>query len=509
MSIPTIPGSARVPDVQIGAKRNVQPRLQALAGVRKAAGAAEGAIDEGMSVVAEYEMRKQKAEETATFNSTSIKMLNATTAFAHTLKTQDDQKIVENWTQTSGGLRDIIKDDPSYKNMRPVAQRKLDAKIGLWQADSTASFQGIADKMGSQRRAQTAIQAKRAFAKTGEDRFKNNAVAALDAQRRAGDLTPQAYDDEIATMDEEFEKNQILNGIDNDPYATLQKINAGGYKNVAEVDLNQLRNTAERQTNFIQRSTGGDLINDFSTTGIPKTAEELKQLKNVGKITGEFVRNYNAMVERRDYKIAEDKQALLLNDLRDANLADSDNPEKDVRQITDEAASLPPQLQKAIHNVADSRLKEVRKGQEKNLHSTQLDLMRQSYEESTGRILISPRTDTEPARRAESLDWIKSMDDKKFEAEFGEDADRDEVMKTAGNYLKSEKLRYAKAQKDYVSWSQTKKGQEASPQEAADERERLGFGRYTSTDDVAASYKAQKIDRATAKEILHRQFGIP
>ena len=91
----------------------------------------------------------------------------------------------------------------------------------------------------------------------------------------------------------------------------------------------------------------------------------------------------------------------------------------------------------------------------------------------------------------------------------GENADRSEVLKTATNYLRAEKLRYATAAKEYNEWSRTKKGQEATPQQADDERERLGFGRYSSTADVYAAVKAGKLDRGTAKGILLRQFGIP
>ena len=143
------------------------------------------------------------------------------------------------------------------------------------------------------------------------------------------------------------------------------------------------------------------------------------------------------------------------------------------------------------------------------IHQTQLDLMRQAHDESMSRILITPQTDGTPARRAESVEAIERMDADKFVAEFGDDADRKTVLKTAREFETSEKQRYAKAQKQYLDWTKTKKGAEATPQQAADERERLGFGRYSSTADVAASFKAGKIDATTAKEILHRQFGIP
>ena len=207
-------------------------------------------------------------------------------------------------------------------------------------------------------------------------------------------------------------------------------------------------------------------------------------MKKAGKITGEFVKTYKSMVARDDYHVAQDKQALLLTKLRDLNLDDSDNPERDVREVTDEAGSLPPQLQKEIHSVADTRLKAAKTAQEKTLHAGQLDLMREAHDESVSRIPISPKSATDPARRASSVEDIEGMDDDKFEAEFARPAgERDAVVSQAKSFLKAEQLRYAKAQKASIDWSKTKKGSEATPQQASDERERLGFGRYSTTDD--------------------------
>lgn len=509
MAIPTIPGTARVQDQTIGAQRNPEPRIRALGALRTTIGQADNAVQQAIGQVADYEEKKRKAEESAFFTKSSVLMLNAFTDGLHNLKKQPDDQIVSNWTQTAQATKDTIKSLPEFGKMSPIAQKKLLGEMDLWQGNSTAEFQKNADILGSARRAQNSIQAKKAFGATGDDKYKKNAIAALDAQHKAGDLTDEAYADEIATIDSDFEKGKVENGINANPYQTLQDINAGQFPHISEKELGVLKNKAEKQTDFIQRTTGADLTMDFSATGIPKSDEELNDLKKSGKITGTYVANYKKMVAREEYHEATDKQALMLTKLRDMDLGDSDNPEKDVRQVTDEAASLPPQLQKEIHTVADQKLKAAKKGQTQESHAEQLDLMRQAHEESMGRILISPKTDTEPAKRAESVKGIERMDHDKFAAEFGYDADRNTVLKTAREFETSEKQRYADAQKAFVNWTKTKKGAEATPEQAAAERERLGFGRYSTTADVAASFKAGKIDATTAKEILYRQFGVP
>ena len=506
--IPTIPGSARVQDQQVGAKRNVQPRLQALGAVRGLAKEADSGVQQAIGAVAEYEAKKQKAEEGYAFNMTSLGLQKLHSDFLHKVKTTPDEQIVPNWTQASAEWKQQQLDQYGGK-LSPRAKQALTMNLDMGIGEATAKFQVVADKLGSQRREGAAVANWNEFLKSGDPAMADKAMAALKLAQNAGDITPDKVAYYKSQVPQVLQKNQILNGIEADPYRTLKDMDAGKYADVPKQEFATLRNTAEKQVAYVQRTTASDFINDFSTSGLPKSDKELQEAKEAGKVTGEFVKNYKAMIEKRDYKVAEDKQVLILNELRDLNLTDSENPEKDVLKVTDGAGSLPPQLQKSIHALADSKLKEAKKGKEKDLHDQQLDMMRESYEESTGRILVSPRTDTEPARRAESIESIENMDDDKFAAEFGENADRKQVISAAKQTLASEKMRYARGQKAYVDWTKTKKGAEATPEAAAAERERLGFGRYKTPDDVIASYKAGKISRGTSKEVLLNQFGIP
>ena len=385
MPIPTIPGTAQVQDTQIGSKVNVQPRLRALGEARQAFGEANAAIQGGIGMVQDYEERKRKAEEAGFFNKTAIATMSATSTFRHGIKTMPDDQIVPNWTTAAAAVKQTQLEDPTFQKMSPKAQQALRINLDKWQGQSTGEFQVAADRLGSKRRNATAVAAKAAFLKTGDPAMKTNAVAALQGALKAGDMTKDQYDYEVKGMDEQLEKNQILNGIDSNAYSTLQDIKAGKFKNVSEMDLNTLRNQAERQVNYEQRTNSGDLINDYATSGVAKPDKELNEMVKAGKVTGEFRKSYQAMVARDDYKIAEDKQALLLNDLHDLDLENSDNPEKDVREITDEAGSLPPQLQKQIHALAASKLKAAKSGTP--LESPiQKDAVRQLREESAASV---------------------------------------------------------------------------------------------------------------------------
>ena len=174
-------------------------------------------------------------------------------------------------------------------------------------------------------------------------------------------------------------------------------------------------------------------------------------------------------------------------------------PEEYANQLTQEAANIksPTVRQRALDDI-NRELDSVHKQgstSDKPVHKTQLEFMKQSFEEAS-------------SWQEKAIKAVDAMTDEDFAAKYPEAANRAEVLVNSKNAVESERMRYAKAQKEYLDWAHSEKGENASPQEAADERERLGFGRYTTKDDVVASYKAGKIDRATAKDILRRQFGI-
>jgi len=481
MAIPTIPGTARVQDQTIGVQRNPQPRIQALGAFKQAVGAAASSISSMAGDVMDYEEKKRKAEEAYAFNSSSLSFQKLHSEYLHGVKKMPDEQIVPNWSETTATWKQQQLDTYGGK-LSPRAKKVFEMNLNNAIGESTAKFQVVADKLGSQRREGAAVANWGEFLKTGDPAMAGKAMASLKMAQAAGDITPDKvafYQSQVKPV---LQKNQILNGIDSDPYATLKSIDAGKFKDVPETELATLRNTAEKQVNFVQRTKASDLVNDFQMTQQPKSDKDLNDLKKSGQVTGEFVKSYKDMVARKDHAEASDKQALMLNKLRDLDLSDSDNPEKDVREVTDEAASLPPQMQKEIHTVADQKLKAAKKGQvstEQPIHKTQLDLMKSNFEEIEKATKLLPQD---------------------YRAKFGH--------KAKAPNIEDENLRYAKAQKEYIDWSHTKKGSEATPEVAAAERERLGFGRYSTQQDVVSSFQKGHIDRATAKQLLRSQFGI-
>jgi len=481
-NIPTIPGNAPVQSQASAVKRDPTMALRAGNAARGAIQSAQGAIDTGLGVIADYEERKRKMQEGAFFNDAGLIMMKATADYTSQLKGMKSDDITKNWAGISQSVKQTILDKEDIKKLSPNALKLLNLRMDTWQGKTSGHFEEYSGKKAVTEAQSSAHAMSQEALKTGNPDMMDAAKGAIDIAVKTGAWTPaqgKAITDQFPIV---LERNQILNGIDNDAYATLQKIDSGGYKKVPETELNTLRNAAEKQVNFVQRTSAGDAINDFSMSGIPKTDKELSDMKAAGKVTGEFVRNYKAMVAREDYKNAENKQALMLNKLRDLDLSDSDNAEKDVRQIVDESASLPPQLQKEIHALGDSKLKAAKKGElstEQPIHKTQLEMMKNTFDERQGMAKLSKAD---------------------FRSKYGHAATQPDA--------ESERLRYAKAQKAYIDWSHTKKGAEATPEQAAAERERLGFGEYKSATDVKMALKAGRLDRGLAKEILANEFGI-
>ena len=100
------------------------------------------------------------------------------------------------------------------------------------------------------------------------------------------------------------------------------------------------------------------------------------------------------------------------------------------------------------------------------------------------------------------------MSDADFKAAFGHNAKRAAIVRMVEDREEAERNRLSDAMQKYRDWSHTEKGQNATPKEASEMRESLGFGQYQTAIDVKAALQGGKIDRAMAKEILANQFGI-
>ena len=201
--------------------------------------------------------------------------------------------------------------------------------------------------------------------------------------------------------------------------------------------------------------------------------------RDAGKIdTEQYDRLNNRMKNYTTQKAKKqtDEFYLAMQRVRDTDWVTEPNPKKTVKDLRKLGLNWTnPELRFKLNEYIDRAIETT----EKPIHETQVELMRETFKEK------------------EEMGRMAKAD---FRAKYGH------AMKQPN--VEDERLDYAKAQWQYLDWAHSKAGMEATPEQATAERERLGFGRYSTVADVQASYKAGRIDRAMAKKILNNQFGI-
>lgn len=522
-NIPTIPGSSQVQTQQIGTKRDVGPQLAALGQLRKTVGAAGSAIDESVGAIADYEERKRKAEEAYVFNSSSLSFQKLHSQFLSNAKKLPDEQIVPDWMQTAQAWKQQQLDQYGSKlsnGAKRMFQMQTDNAIG----GTTAKFQVMADHLGSQRRESAAVANFGEFLKSGDKDMANKAVSALSIAVKAGDMTQEKMDFYTSQIPKVLQENQIRNGTESNPVATGEDLKAGKFPNVQGSTRSALILANEREIGTLHRTTQNDIMSRYELDPTnPPSKEEMDSKLKAGSITGDFVKAFgNMQAEKTRQKNAQEKREFDQKEKDDSNIlqmqvnnhdwASDTNPEKTAADFGVTASGIVSTgYRKAASELITSKYNQAKKGQiqeERPAIKQQLDFMKQSFEDSVGVIPVVAAKGDDPAKYAKSVKDIERMPDDTFQSAFGEDAKRKDVLETARNYVESEQRRYADAQQKFLAWSKSKEGANATSEQAANERARLGFGRYTSQDDVVSDFKAGKVDRATAKEILSRQFGV-
>ena len=285
--IPTIPGTAQVPDTQIGSKVNVGPRLRELGQVRQTAGAANASIQDAVGAVYDYEQKKQKAEEGYATNMMSLGLQKLHTDYLHKASTMPDDQIVKGWTDTSSQFLQTQLDEYGSK-LTPRAKQALSIYMQRGIGEATAKFQAMADVKASQRRNSAAKANSREFLKSGDEAMLPKAKAALDIAVNNQDMTPEERDFEVSQFGSTLQANQIRNGMTANPVETLKKMDDGGYPDVPQNTFLTLRRAVETQINKVKKANYED-IRKNQAKGVIYTKDDLTDLADAGKLEGSSI----------------------------------------------------------------------------------------------------------------------------------------------------------------------------------------------------------------------------
>lgn len=473
-NIPTIPGTSQVESPELGVKIDPRSRLMAI-------GQAAETIGEGLSVISDYEQRKQKAEEVAGFNQTSIVLNKATSDYQHGLATMDDKQIVPKWEEIATKTKDeVMKNTAGWT---PAAKNKLSQTLDTWTSDSTIQFQVASDHLGSQRRKATAVAASQEFLQTGDKEMLPNAMNALKAAKDAGDMTEAEYNQHVSGLTRGLETNQIMNGIASDPQATLRDMKAGEFKNVPAKLLLQLQTKAGIAVTNRQNGTRDDILKRHDA-GEVIDEDEIATKESAGELSPQAAKTVRQSISQKDLKEAKDNHALLMMRADDIDWTQEKNPQKKAQEIMDDGAGLPLPLRKSLFEHVQSKEKAALKAgvaAEKPVQKAVFDRMKEDREENgltipmtsevvpgTTRFFRPNDADTvkfeHVAGGLKTLRDVTKLPDATIEQKFGKGMTRQKLFQ-------AEELHYAQQLGKMRDWF--KANPDASDEEA--EKYRLGL----------------------------------
>lgn len=228
--IPTIPSVGPIQDPNLGVKVNPGPTQARYQQLQQTIGAGGGAIEKGLMQIADYEHRKQQANEAAFYSKTFISVDKTTAAFAKAARGLDPNDIVPQWTEQATTLHNQIQNDPDYKRMTKAAQNKLNLHLQDVFGKSTGDFQAEADVRQSITRWSTALAARNQSLASDPQ---NITRANVFLKQQAVDAPPDGgLEKALVETPKLANEHQIINDAKANPEQTRDDLEAGKYPHI-------------------------------------------------------------------------------------------------------------------------------------------------------------------------------------------------------------------------------------------------------------------------------------
>ena len=422
----------------------------------------------------------------------------------------DEHTWIPHFQELSGELKEQVLNDP---NAGPDVKRQLNQMFTRWETANAGEVK-LAAQLKSLNRTQQAADTAAKEAALGGDlkgvkdiydsAVENHAYSRAEADIKIKAATVTAYESQAniaISSDPEHAPETIENTLKG-------KLPEGRYRVIHHVAQQAQKEARAENAQEIDNQIDDNPLHTYDPA-------KLKAERDAGHISGS---DYEKITRRIANYGKADKQ----REKDDWNVAmmEADKPPTDPAQLKGWAADVKslglewnnPALRRMLNERVDAQVKSMQKtgeSAEKPIHRTQLDYMRQIGDERMGLVPTgSGGGHNAPPYVRGGLKAVDTMPDDIFKQTFGRKTTRDTVRRDFAAFQEAQRNRLAEATQKYREWSQTEKGQKATPTEAAAERERLGYGQYETAADVKFALQHQQIDRATAKQILANQFGI-
>jgi hypothetical protein len=274
-----------------------------------------------------------------------------------------------------------------------------------------------------------------------------------------------------------------------------------------------LSRIADESRNRVQRENLNDLSDQMQDS--PDRTLDPKALAakvKAGEITQEGADRLLNRMKRNSAEEDKKEAAYVALDITDHDWVADDKPQDTAKKMAERINGIQnPGERERLTEKLDRYMKEAKKeGQkaEAPVHATQVEQMKQAYEDIVGLVPTGNRDNRGVPYVKGGLEKIETMSAADLRTAYGPKAVRAQIMERESKRATAARDWYANAQKQYLDWAHSEQGQKASPTEAEAERTRLGFGSYASPRDVRADLDANKITPDVARKILAIRFGI-
>jgi hypothetical protein len=396
------------------------------------------------------------------------------------------------WKEQTQALRDQILDNP---HLGPDVKNQLSMKMDGWEEATTAATNTAALLKGHTESRKSAIADATYAANQGHVDGPGGANTIMDAAVANHAFSPE----EAARLKKVFplqateaNANQAIQRFPIEAPKILPTLKGW---DTLEPDRKRVMlhvaTEAMRGQQAANLDQWSDKLDDSPDHALDKSA--FKKDLDSGQISQ---KGYDSVLTRQKRLVdADQKQAsledrnealLTMLDITNANAVGSKDPKAQKADFTDRINGITdPALRLRATKMLDEKFTAAEKegaSAEKPVHREQLDFMKQDFEQGTAFVPMTngkPATskwfglssaDAEPPEHVpggiNGLEKKYREDPDQFHEDFGKDDKLDDVIEAA-------RLNYATKQQAYLDWSKSEKGQNATPEEAANERKRL------------------------------------
>jgi hypothetical protein len=398
---------------------------------------------------------------------------------ANLAKMPDPGTWVPAWNEQVDQVRRQTLDDP---RAGPDVKRALTEKFDVWEAATKSEIRGAALLKGAQDTRDNGTAAATYAAMHGRLEEAMNITQGMVEANAMSQAQANKFSSRFPSI---AAQAQCDNAISTKPIKAPDLIQP--FKDTIEPDVFVgVEAKARAARNAKQAENLNDLAQDMDNSPDGTIDPEvLAESVEAGEITERGANGLIARMKRQNITEDNNEGALILSEIVDHDFVTDKTPEDTKNDFTERIngvsnLGLRARLTQRLQNKMEAAKKKG-ESEERPVIADQLAYMKQDFTEGSAFV---PMTEGKPAEKGSwffgmgakdaepskhipgGMKAIEKLSDDEFHDAFGEKATRESVLEAA-------RLNYASKQKQFLDWAHDPKNKDATPAEAAEERQRL------------------------------------